>query len=78
MTSGVVLDAQREIFHGNVLHQGDGLVGAHLGHSDGGCLVAVHASTGVDWDSVMHASKGAHLGYSAIEQQFAPIGWIWE
>ena len=56
MTSGVVLDAQREIFHGNVLHQGDGLVGAHLGHSDGGCLVAVHASTGVDWDSVMHAS----------------------
>ena len=61
MTASVILNAQRKIPHGNVLHQGDGLVG------DGGCLVAVHASTDVDWDSVMHASFGAYLGFSAEE-----------
>ena len=67
MTASVILNAQRNIPHRNVLHQGDGLVGAHLGHSDGGCLVAVHASTEVDWDFVMHASSGAYLGFSAEE-----------
>ena len=58
MTTSVILNAQRNISHGDVLH---------LGHSDGGCLVAVHASTDMDWDSVMHASFGAYLGFSAEE-----------
>ena len=67
MTASVILNAQRNISHGNVLHQGDGLVGAHLGYSDGGCLVAVHASTDIDWDSVTHASFGAYFGFSPEE-----------
>ena len=71
MTSSVVLNSQRESFLGNVPHQGNGPVGAHLGHRDGGSLVAVHAGVTVDRKSIVFASLGTHLGSTIVEGQSA-------
>ena len=65
---------EQNVSHGDVFHQGDGLVGAHLGHSEGGGLVVVHACTDMDWDPVMLAPSGAYLGASAFKHQLALVG----
>ena len=67
LTAGVVLDSQGDISYGDILHQGDGLVGAHLGHGDGGGVVVVHAGAAVDGEAIMLASSGTHLGLSVVE-----------
>ena len=69
LTTSVVLNSQRESSQGNVLHQGNRPVGAHLGYRDGGSLVAVHAGTMVDWKPIMLASLGTHLGSTIVEGQ---------
>ena len=53
LTASVVLDSQGDVSHKDVLHQWDGLVGAHFGHGDGGGVVVVHAGVAVDGESVM-------------------------
>ena len=67
MTASVVLDFQGDSFHGDVLHQGDELVGAHLGHRNGGGVVAVHAGGTVDGEAIMLTSFGTHLGLPVVE-----------
>ena len=67
LTASVILNPQRNFAHGDVLHHGDGLVGAHLGHGEGGGLVAVDACAEVDRDSVMFTTFRANLGVSALK-----------
>ena len=67
MTASVVLDSQGDSSHRDVLHQGDGLVGAHLGHRNGGGVVAVHASMTVDREAIMLTSFGTNLGLPVVE-----------
>ena len=69
LTTSVILNPQGYVSHGVVFHQGDGLVGAHLGHSEGGGLVVVHACMDMDWDPVMLAPSGAYLGLSPDKHQ---------
>ena len=70
LTAGVVLDSQGDISYRDVLHQGDGFVGAHLGHKDGGCVVVMHAGAVVNGETIMLASSGTHLGLSVVEWDF--------
>ena len=62
MAADVVLNSQGGRSQRNVLHQGDGPVGAHLGYGDGGGLVAVHAGVAVNWEAIMLATFGKNLG----------------
>ena len=61
MIASVLLNSQREITHGDIRHQGNWPVGAHLGHRDGEDLVAVHAGVAVDRDPIILASLGHNL-----------------
>ena len=67
LANGVVLDSNGDISNKDVLYQRDRLVGAHLGHGDGGCVVVVHAGMAVDGEAIMLTSSGAHFGLSVVE-----------
>ena len=67
LTASVVLDSQGDVSHKDVLHQGDGLVGAHLGHGDGGGVVVVHTGAAVDGEAIMLTSSGTHFGMSIVD-----------
>ena len=56
-TTSVILDTQGDVSHEDVLPQWDRIVGAHLGHGDGGGVVVVHAGVAVDGESVMLTSS---------------------
>ena len=62
-----VLDSQRHSSHGDVLHQGDGLFRAHLGHRNGGGVVAVNTGVTVEGEFIMLTSFGTHLGLPVVE-----------
>ena len=74
LTTSVVLNSQRESSQGNVLHQGNRPVGAHLGYRDSGSLVAVHAGATVDRKPIIFASFGTPLGSTIVEGQSALEG----
>ena len=67
LATSVVLNPQGESSQGNVLHQGNGPVGAYLGYRDSGGLVAVHARETVDRKPIVFASLETHFG-STIEE----------
>ena len=67
MTASVILNAQIECSHGDVLHQWNRPVGGHLGHGDRQRVVIVHAGLAVKRNSVMFASLGTHLGVATEE-----------
>ena len=69
LATGVVLDSNGDISNKDVLHQGDRLVGAHLGHGDGGGVVVVHTGAAVDGNPIMLTSSGTHFGGSIMEGQ---------
>ena len=69
LTTSVILNSQGEGSQRNVFHQGNGPVGAHLGHRDSGGLVAVHASMMVDRKPIVFTSLGTHLGSTIEESQ---------
>ena len=76
LTTSVVLNSQRESSQGNVLHQGNRPVGAHLEYRESGSLVAVHAGKMVDRKPIMFASFGTHLGSTTVEGQSALEGGV--
>ena len=67
LATGVVLDSNGDISKEDVLHQRDGLVGAHLGHGDSGGVVVVHATAAVDGEAIMLTFSRTHLGLSIVK-----------
>ena len=66
MTTRVILDSYWRVAQQHGLYQGNRLVGADLGDRDEGGLVAVHASSLVNRESILHAALGTYSGHSVF------------
>ena len=70
------MNSDLSVSHNDVLHQGNGLVDAHLGHSYRGCLILVFTSPAMEWESIVKTSSIAYFGFTIEKCELALEVWV--